>query len=87
MSSYNSCTVYNSVVHFVVNVHKNIHEINNIKSPEMFTSITTKLSMLHPKELPPETTICIPYAFKKFPYSNTRQTGSRVIVSDKHSSL
>jgi hypothetical protein len=51
-----------------------MHEINNIKSPEMSTSITAKLSMLHPKQLPLEITICIPNAFKKFPYSNTRQT-------------
>jgi hypothetical protein len=51
-----------------------MHEINNIKPPEMFTSVPTKLSMSCPKQLPLETTICIPNAFKKFPYSNTRQT-------------
>jgi hypothetical protein len=51
-----------------------MHELNNIKSPEMFTSIATELSMLHPKQLPLETTICNPNAFKKIPYSNTRQT-------------
>jgi len=40
----------------------------------MFTSLATKLSMLNPIKLPLENTIRIPNAFKKLPYSNTRQT-------------